>query len=137
MGDSESIPVPTRKETLRARKARKQASVAEQIAWEILRDRKTGFKFRREYPVRPYRLDFYCAEAKFAIEFDGEQHDPARDAIRDAYLARYGILVYRIPNREFFEIDGEGRMVDHLGIALKICAERAEALREADLRVGD
>lgn len=129
MGDSESIPAPSWKETLRARRARKVASVAEQIAWEILRDRKTGFKFRREHPVHPYRLDFYCAEALFAIEFDGEQHDPERDALRDAYLARYGILVYRIPNREFFEIDGEGRMVDHLGVALKICAERAAALR--------
>ncbi|MHB1354432.1 MAG: endonuclease domain-containing protein [Anaerolineae bacterium] len=30
-----------------------------------------GFKFRRQYPVAPYIVDFYCSEAQLGIELDG------------------------------------------------------------------
>lgn len=50
-------------------------------------------------------LDFYCAEAMLAVEFDGEQHDPGQDARRDSWLQARGIMTLRIPNREFFWID--------------------------------
>src|SRR5687768_2134433 len=75
----------------RARQARKNPSVAEDIVWELLRNRRMGFKFRREYSVLGYRIDFYCAAARLGVEFDGEQHDPDRDAIRDGELAKLGI----------------------------------------------
>lgn len=57
-----------------ARKARASPSVAEESAWKFLRNQGLGFKFRREYSVGPYRLDFYCPEAKLTVEFDGDQH---------------------------------------------------------------
>lgn len=119
-------PKLTHKQTERARQARKQPSVAEIYAWSLLRNRSNGFKFRREHSIGRYRLDFYCAEVKVAIEFDGEQHNPVYDSERDAYLSTLGILVIRIPNREFFQIEGEGKLVDHLGLALMKCEELRE-----------
>ena len=118
-------PKRTREQTLNARDARQNSSVAEQIAWKLLRRNQLGFSFKREFPVGNYRLDFYCAEAKLAIEFDGEQHDPKRDAIRDAYLAQFGILVFRIPNREFFQIEGEGKMKNHFRDVVQLCEQRS------------
>lgn len=97
----------TRTAVTRARSARQAPSVAEQIAWNLLRNNKTGFKFRREYEVAGYRIDFYCAEAMVGVEFDGEQHDPARDAHRDQRLSDQGIQIFRIPNRSLFLLDEE------------------------------
>jgi very-short-patch-repair endonuclease len=57
--------------------------------------------FRRQHPIGPYVLDFYCAAARLAIEIDGISHDmaerPGRDARRDAWLAKRHIKVVRIP----------------------------------------
>ena len=58
-------------------------------------------KFRRQYSIDPYVLDFYCAKAKVALEVDGIVHDmgdnPLRDEKRDAFLREHGIEVMRIP----------------------------------------
>jgi very-short-patch-repair endonuclease len=89
----------------RAREARQHPSVAEKIAWRILRDRCLGFKFRREHNIGRYRVDFYCAEARLAVEFDGEQHDPTRDKLRDEAIKAEGVEVMRIPNRDFFMLN--------------------------------
>jgi very-short-patch-repair endonuclease len=60
--------------------------------------------FRRQHPIGPYVVDFYCATARLAIEIDGISHDmgtrPARDIDRDAWLAARGVTVLRIPARE-------------------------------------
>ncbi len=70
------------------------------------------YDFLGSYPVRFYRqkvifqsiLDFYCADAKLAVEPDGSQHfDPnfaMKDECRTAFLKEYGIEVIRIPNNE-------------------------------------
>ena len=59
--------------------------------WRLLRDRLSGFKFRRQVPVGPYIVDFLCVGAKLIVEADGSQHAESRhDNIRDAYLAGQG-----------------------------------------------
>ena len=59
-----------------ARKLRKQQTDAEQLLWQLLRnDNFCELKFRRQYPVDPYVLDFYCHEARLGIELDGGQHN--------------------------------------------------------------
>jgi very-short-patch-repair endonuclease len=44
--------------------------------------------FRRQHPIGPYVLYFYCAKAKLAVEIDGASHDmgdrPHHDLRRDA-----------------------------------------------------
>jgi very-short-patch-repair endonuclease len=70
--------------------------------WLRLRQRTQGCPiFRRQHPVGPYILDFYCASAKLAIEVDGawchNLGDPDHDRRRDAWLATQGITVMRYP----------------------------------------
>lgn len=85
---------------------------AEGRLWRALRRRQLGgFKFRRQYGVRAYILDFYCASARLAIELDGAVHDDpqqaAYDAVRTRALAEDGILVIRFRNESIRDdLDG-------------------------------
>ena len=60
------------------------------------------FVWHREYRVDPYRLDFFCASARLAVEVDGSSHRRRRedDAARDAALAQLGIVTMRIDARD-------------------------------------
>ncbi|MGF1549652.1 MAG: endonuclease domain-containing protein [Sphingomonadaceae bacterium] len=75
----------------------------EAMLWQTLRTRPSGFKFRRQHPIGPYMLDFYCPQAKLAIEVDGVAHDmgrnPARDERRDRWLELKGLKILRVPAR--------------------------------------
>lgn len=70
--------------------------------WQLVRNRQiAGAKFRRQHPVKPYVLDFYCAEVRLAVELDGGQHaESSRDRARDAYLSARGITVLRFWNNQ-------------------------------------
>jgi very-short-patch-repair endonuclease len=85
----------------RARRLRREMSLPEVLLWQVLRERPAGLKFRRQHPSGPYDLDFFCSDARLAIEVDGEAHDragrPARDAARDAWLIERGVETMRIP----------------------------------------
>ncbi len=86
-----------------ARNLRQQSTAAEQLLWRLLRNRRlTGYKFRRQHPVPPYVLDFYCDAKKLAIELDGGQHNTdearAHDEIRTVFLNSRGIQVLRFWN---------------------------------------
>ncbi len=90
------------------RKLRKEQTDAERLMWSLLCDRRlTGFKFRRQHLIEPYVLDFYCHEARLAIELDGGQHnqldEQARDAKRDAFLEQQGIRVLRFWNSDVLQ----------------------------------
>jgi very-short-patch-repair endonuclease len=76
--------------------------VPEARLWSRLRARAPGKPvFRRQHPIGPYVLDFYCAKAHLAIEIDGISHDmgdrPQRDERRDVWLKKHGVTVMRIP----------------------------------------
>ena len=89
--------------TATARALRGRMTDAEQRIWAALRDRRLrGFKFRRQYPVGSYVLDFYCPEAALAIEVDGGQHaiQAAADARREQVLASHGIQMLRFWNND-------------------------------------
>ncbi len=86
-----------------ARQLRQQQTDAEGLIWHLLRDRRLGgFKFRRQHPLPPYVLDFYCHELALCIELDGAQHADRveQDARRDEALAAQGIRTLRFWNNE-------------------------------------
>ncbi len=88
-----------------ARELRKNSTDAEQLLWGLLRDRQLlDFKFRRQHPLGSYILDFYCHEAKLAIELDGGQHAEdaqlKHDEKRSEWLKEQGITVLRFWNNE-------------------------------------
>jgi len=95
-----------------ARSLRKNSTEAETRLWSHLRNRQlVGFKFRRQHPMGSRILDFFCEEAKLAIEVDGSGHsyDLKRedDLDREIELYEKGIRVLRISNMEIFEnLDG-------------------------------
>ena len=101
----------------RAKALRRDMSLPEVLLWVQIRNRLQGqLKFRRQHPVGPYILDFYCAEANFALEVDGQVHDtgihPQRDHYRDMWLAGQGIRVLRIPAIEVLRnMDGVISMI--------------------------
>ena len=89
----------------RARVLRADATPAERELWELLRSGRSGARFRRQQPVGPFIVDFYCARAKLVIELDGaghaERHD--YDAARTAWLEGKGLTVLRFANADVLE----------------------------------
>ncbi len=88
-----------------ARHLRQTATDAESLLWSCVRDRRIcGCKFRRQHPIKPYILDFYCADLHLSIELDGGQHNSPegrqRDAARSAFLRKQGIDTLRFTNEE-------------------------------------
>src|ERR1700745_3415651 len=59
-----------------ARRLRLEMTLPEVLLWTAIRGgRIGGFRFRRQHPIGPYVLDFYCAAEKFAVGVDGSAHD--------------------------------------------------------------
>jgi very-short-patch-repair endonuclease len=88
-----------------ARRLRRNLSPPEARLWNRLRERKLGTPvFRRQHPIGPYVLDFFCAKARLAVEIDGMSHDlgdrPQRDASRDDWLRARGLTVMRVAASE-------------------------------------
>ena len=84
-----------------ARDLRKAATNPERLLWSVLRNgQRNGQKFRRQHPVGPYVLDFYCHAAQLAIEIDGMSHDnrATHDQRRMVYLESLGLAVLRFTN---------------------------------------
>src|ERR1051325_4004313 len=86
-----------------ARELRQRQTSAENLLWQLLRDRRfLGFKFRRQHQIGDYVADFYCREAKLVIECDGAIHrlneQWHHDQKRDAYMIGQGIRVGIITN---------------------------------------
>jgi very-short-patch-repair endonuclease len=82
---------------------RNNATRAERVLWRHLRDSVLlGFKFRRQHGIGPYIVDFYCPEAKLAVELDGAVHFTIEateyDRIRDEFLIAHGIKTLRFQN---------------------------------------
>jgi very-short-patch-repair endonuclease len=85
-----------------ARKLRTNPTDAEVRMWSRLRRKQlNGFRFRRQQPMGPYVVDFFCAEAKLIVEVDGGQHaESTADAARTDWLEARGYLVIRFWNND-------------------------------------
>ena len=83
---------------------RRAPVAAEKLFWNEVRDRELGgFKFKRQYLIGRYIVDFICVEQKLVVELDGALHAlrPAYDMERDEFLAGQGYRVIRFRNEEF------------------------------------
>lgn len=79
---------------------------AEWALWRMLSDRQlSGFKFRRQQPIRHYIVDFVCFSHKLVIEVDGSQHANVTeyDRQRTLFLNREGFRVLRFWNNEVLQ----------------------------------
>ena len=87
----------------RARELRRRMTPSERRFWKLVRRNWQHFHWRSQHPVGNFILDFFCFSLRLAIELDGSVHaeQEAYDQWRDAELAKLGIRVVRIGNREF------------------------------------
>ncbi|RZJ38751.1 MAG: endonuclease domain-containing protein [Brevundimonas sp.] len=107
-----------------AKRLRRPLTPPEARLWTHVRaHRLQGHKFRRQHPVGPYILDFYCAAARLAVEVDGRVHEHpdqiTNDQRRTRWLASRGIRVMRIAAHDVRdELDGV------LGFIVRVVRER-------------
>ncbi|THD82721.1 MAG: DUF559 domain-containing protein [Phenylobacterium sp.] len=100
-----------------ARKLRKQMSLPEVMLWKRLRGRGEGHPaFRRQHPIGPYVLDFFCAHAQLCVEIDGGSHGfsgrSEADRRRDIFLLDQGIRTIRLAAAEVMaDPDGAARQL--------------------------
>lgn len=92
-----------------ARNMRHQPTDTEHVLWQFLRARRMGgFKFRRQHPFKHYILDFYCLEARLAIELDGGQHNESSqleyDQKRTLLIEQHGIRLLRYWNNQVLQV---------------------------------
>ena len=108
-----------------ARRLRRAMTLPEVILWTHLRhSRLAGLRFRRQHPVGPYVLDFFCTEAGLCVEVDGAAHDSPdvalRDIRRDRWLTDHGIRVLRLPATDILRDD----QLENALLAITLAAER-------------
>ena len=95
-----------------ARRLRRSATDAEKQLWRHLRNRQiANLKFRRQHPLGNRIVDFFCPEAKLAIELDGSGHTSYRgqtcDLDRQIELYEKEIRILRFQNADVFNnLDG-------------------------------
>src|SRR5713226_3033199 len=86
-----------------ARAMRHDPTPAEGLLWQALRNRQlAGLKFRRQFPLGPFILDFCCPEHRLGVELDGGVHAEQQeyDQDRTAHLNQFGYQILRFPNEE-------------------------------------
>jgi len=91
---------------------RSSMTPAEIFLWSKLKNKQLGgFKFRRQFGVDTFIVDFYCPDIKLAVEVDGNVHGfkgrRSADAHRQKILESLGIRVLRYTNREVLEQTNE------------------------------
>ena len=83
----------------RAKEMRRSPRLNERRLWKVLRDRRLeDLKFRRQFELGAYIVDFICLRHRLIVEADGPHHDLDADAERDAWLVSQQFRVLRFPN---------------------------------------
>jgi very-short-patch-repair endonuclease len=108
------------------RQLRQNITKAEKLIWDKLRDRQLqNCKFRRQYSVDKFVIDFYSPELKLAIEIDGESHflDGAAecDKARQEFIESAGIRFLRFTNNDVYA---------NLPVVLESIAQNIQDLRK-------
>ncbi len=91
----------------RRRYLRNHLPKAEVLLWMHLSNKQTlGYKFRRQYSVDNFIIDFYCLELRLAIEVDGGSHFTrlarVHDRVRQRHIESFGIRFLRVMNEDVY-----------------------------------
>ena len=96
-----------KKDNEKRKKLRHEMSKAEVLLWCELKGKQfSGYKFRRQYGVGGFVIDFYCPELRLAIEVDGATHSTDEeieyDKKRENIISDYNIYFFRFINEEIY-----------------------------------
>lgn len=116
-----------------AGEAGEDSHLPEALLWRELRSRPSGLRFSRRRATGKYMHDFYCPDARLAIELGGT----TSDQMREEWLARAGIATMRIPAKHILaesaraarEIISRARTLlpqDHPALAVPFLAKPTE-----------
>jgi very-short-patch-repair endonuclease len=88
-----------------AKRLRSSTTPHERVLWRALKELPiSGTHFRRQAPIGPYVVDFFCPAAHLIIELDGGHHNDddiaKRDGERQLWLEREGYRVIRFWNSD-------------------------------------
>ena len=89
-----------------SRTLRRKQTAAEQKLWCELRARRCGgYKFRRQYIIDEYVVDFACVSKKLVVEVDGPTHEGREtyDANRTKHIQNRGCRDIRFSNAEILD----------------------------------
>ncbi|MCE5268438.1 MAG: endonuclease domain-containing protein [Planctomycetaceae bacterium] len=102
----------------RARDQRQANTPPEQLLWLALRNGQIGgLKFRRQHPVGPFVVDFYCHSVGLVVEVDGMSHGDkaAQDAAKTKHLESQGLRILRVTNEDVMrDLDAVTREIARL-----------------------
>jgi very-short-patch-repair endonuclease len=101
----EMIMVSTAIRRAAAKKLRANTTPHERMLWRALKELPIeGTHFRRQAPIGPYVVDFFCPAKRLIIELDGGHHNDdetaGRDSKRQAWLEQEGYRVIRFWNSD-------------------------------------
>lgn len=88
-----------------AKRLRANTTPHERILWRALKDIPIeGSHFRRQAPIGPYVVDFFCPAKRLILEIDGGHHNEddvaERDRNRQQWLENEGYRVIRFWNSD-------------------------------------
>ncbi|HEX9740868.1 MAG TPA: endonuclease domain-containing protein [Ignavibacteriaceae bacterium] len=127
-------------EKVNRRKLRRNSTKAEEILWDYLKNRKLlGLKFKRQYSIDQFVIDFYCSEIKLGIELDGKIHlkreVKIHDENREGYLNDFGIKFLRINNDEvIIDIEEVITEINKKVLEIKKTSPKSSPYKGEDLR---
>lgn len=115
---------PSRKEF--RHELRRKATRTEYYFWNFIRRSQVeGLKFRRQFGVGPFIIDFYCPTLRLAVELDGETHESSEaqqyDKARTAFLETLHIKVIRFQNGDVLE------NIEYVLHGLRQCIKKRQA----------
>ena len=124
----------------KSRQLRKNMTSQERKLWSIIRERRFfGYRFRRQFPIGSYIVDFVCREKRIIIEIDGGQHNEIQnieyDNKRTEFLKSEGFQVIRFWN---YDVDNNmdgiyERLKEVFKIDDKITPLQPSPSREGDI----
>ena len=111
-------PNNLKEQTLLRKGLRNESTAAEATLWLSLKGRQVeGMRWRRQFGVGPYILDFYCPQLHLCIELDGAPHYTIQGGVNDlqrdeCLLQEHGIRTIRIENKDIF--DRHDAVIEHI-----------------------
>ncbi len=102
----------------RRRSLRSNMPKAEVVLWAKIKNKQIrGYKFRRQYSVGFFIVDFYCPKLRLAIEIDGDSHfqegKDRYDKRRQCYIELKRISFLRFTNNDIYQsIEGVVDVID-------------------------
>ncbi|WP_455510196.1 endonuclease domain-containing protein [Butyricimonas paravirosa] len=99
----------TKKQRDIRRELRQHGTPAEATLWKFLKGRQiNNLRWRRQFSIETYILDFYCPAARLCIELDGASHFSPDGGYNDerqteSLWQKHGIRTLRFENKLIFE----------------------------------